>query len=90
MLGVCTVAMIAYPALAGTGMYNFTVEPVLKDWPNGHTNVVFQDRWSLVTGSVVLKCRIFCLEYLVFVDRWSVIGVVSQDRLHCTLNSLWE
>ncbi len=32
-----------------------TVEPVLKDYPIGHENVVFQDRWSLVTGSIVLK-----------------------------------
>ncbi len=33
-----------------------TVEPVLKDHPFGHKNVVSQDSWSLVTGSVVLKC----------------------------------
>ena len=56
MLWVCAVAMIAYPALAhvaGTGMYNcLTVEPVLKDCPIGHKNVVSQNRWSLVTGSV--------------------------------------
>ncbi len=42
-----------------------TVEPVLKDYPIGHTNVVFQDKWSLVTGSVYIKCRTFCQEYLV-------------------------
>ncbi len=36
-----------------------TVEPVLKDQPMaiGHTNVVFQDRWSLPTGSITWKCR---------------------------------
>ncbi len=36
-----------------------TVKPVLKDHPIGHKNVVCQDRWSLVTGSVtgILKCR---------------------------------
>ncbi len=32
-----------------------TVEPVLKDHLIGHENVVFQDRWSLVTGSIVLN-----------------------------------
>ena len=32
-----------------------TVKPVLKDNPIGHKNVVCQDRWSLVTGSVILK-----------------------------------
>ncbi len=32
--------------------FECTVEPVLKDHHVGHTNVVCQDRWSLVTGSV--------------------------------------
>ncbi len=32
-----------------------TVEPVLKDHAVGHKNMVSQDRWSLVTGSVALK-----------------------------------
>ncbi len=32
-----------------------TVECVLKDHPIGHKNVVSQDRWFLVTGSVILK-----------------------------------
>ncbi len=47
--------MIAYPALAGTGMYNcLTVEPVLKDQPIGYKNVVsqkqvvFGDRFSYI------------------------------------------
>ena len=40
--------------------YGGTVEPVLKDHPIDHKNVVCQDRWSLVTGSVILKCRYFC------------------------------
>ena len=31
-----------------------TVKSVLKDHPIGHKNVVCQDRWSLVTGSVIL------------------------------------
>ena len=39
--------------------YN-TVEPVLKDHPIGHKIVVCQDRWSLVAGSVILKCSSFC------------------------------
>ncbi len=36
----------------------YTVESALKDYPIGHKNMVFQDRWSLVTGSVALKCRL--------------------------------
>ncbi len=46
-----------------------TVEPVLKDHPIGHKNVVCQDRWSLVTGSAVLKCRSFCQKCVVCQDR---------------------
>ncbi len=49
-----------------------TVEPVLKDHTSGLTNVVSQVRWSLVTGSVTLKCRTFCQDYLAFQDGWSV------------------
>ncbi len=60
-----------------------TVEPVLKDRPTGHKNMISQDRWSLVTGSVTLKCGTFCQEYVVLQDRWSLMAVVSQDRLHC-------
>ncbi len=33
----------------------YTVESVLKYHPIGYKNVVCQDRWSLVTGSVILK-----------------------------------
>ncbi len=62
-----------------------TVEPVLKDHPIGRKNVVCQDRWSLVTGSVILKCRFFCQKYVVCQDRWSLMAVVSQDRFHCTM-----
>ncbi len=36
-----------------------TVEPALKDQPIGHNNMVSQYRWSLVTGSVALKCGTF-------------------------------
>ncbi len=60
------------------------VEPVLKDYPTCHTNVVSQDRWSLATCSVTLKCRTFCYEYLVFQDRWSLMAVASQERFHCS------
>ena len=35
------------------------VEPVLKDHPIGPKNVVCQDRWSLVTGSIT---GIHCIE----------------------------
>ncbi len=62
-----------------------TVEPVLKDHPNGHKNVVCQDRWSLVTGSVILKCRSFCQKCVICQDRWSLMAVVSQDRFHCII-----
>ncbi len=36
-----------------------TVEPVLKDHPMGHTDVVSQDRWFLATGSITLECGTF-------------------------------
>ncbi len=49
-----------------------TVEAVLKRHPIGHQNVVCQDRWSLVTGSVTLKCRSFCQKCVVCQDRWSL------------------
>ncbi len=38
--------------------------------------MVSQDRWSLVTGSVALKCRTFCQEYVILQDRWSFMAVV--------------
>ena len=37
----------------------YTVEPVLKNHPIGHTNVVSQSRWALMRGSVTVKCTIF-------------------------------
>ncbi len=40
-----------------------TVEPVLKDHPISHKNVVCQDRWSLVTGLNLLKRRSFCQKW---------------------------
>ncbi len=57
-----------------------TIEPVLKNHPIVDINMISQGRWSLVTGSVTLKCRTY-QEYLVFQDRWSLMAVVSQDRL---------
>ena len=32
---------------------------------------------------IVLKGTRFCLQYLVFQDRWSFMAVVSQERLYC-------
>ncbi len=64
--------------------FHCTVEPVLKDHPICHKNVVFQDRWSLVTGLVILKCRSFYRKCMVCQDRWSLMAVVPQDRFHCT------
>ncbi len=55
-----------------------TVEPLLEDCPNGHKNVVSQDRWSLVTGSITLKYRT-CPEYLVFQGRWSHYSGLSRQ-----------
>ncbi len=49
--------MFAYlGVLVGHGSY--TLEPVLKDHPFRHRNVVSQDRWSLVPGSIALKCTV--------------------------------
>ncbi len=63
-----------------------TVVSVLKDHPIGHKNVVCQDRWSLVTGSEILKCRSFCRKCVVCQDRWSLMAVVFQERFHCICN----
>ncbi len=45
-----------------------TIEPVLKDDPIGHKNVICQDTRSLVTGSVtcILKCWSF---YMLAVNK---------------------
>ncbi len=61
-----------------------TVEPVLKDRHFGHKNMVFQGRWSLVTGSFALTWRRFCQKLVVLQDRWALVAVVSQDRFYCT------
>ncbi len=44
--------------------------------------MVSKDRRSLITGFIEMY-RAFCLEYLIFQDRWSLIAVVSQDSFHC-------
>ncbi len=59
-----------------------TVEPVLKDHPIGHKNMVSQDRWSLVTGSFTLKCRTFHQISMIFQDRWSLKTGFTVFELH--------
>ena len=67
------------------------VEPVLKDHPIGHKNVVCQDRWSLVTGSVIFKCRSFWWKCMVCQDRWSLVAVVSRQLslYHTSMLGWW-
>ncbi len=62
--------------------YHNTVEPVLKDHPTGHKNMVIWCLWRQVqlswnAGPSAKKGG--CL-------RWSPIAVVFQDRFHCILN----
>ncbi len=63
--------------------YLTTVEPVLKDHFIGQKNVVCQDRWSLMTGLVILIFRSFCRKCVVCQDRLSLMAVVFQDRFDC-------
>ena len=60
-----------------------TVEPVLKDHPIGHKNVVWHGRWSLVTArfSYNLKCTSFCQKSLYFQDRCIVSHTSDLSRL---------
>ncbi len=58
----------------------------LENHPIGHNNVVSQDRWSLRTGYVILKCRSFCQTCVVFQDRWSLMAVVCPHSFHCIRN----
>ncbi len=67
-----------------------TVEPVLKDHPIGHKNVVCQDRWSLVTGSVYRKCRSICWRCMVCQDsglswQWSLKTGFTVTTCACML-----
>ncbi len=57
----------------------YTVEPRLKECPIGHTIVAYQDGWCLLTDSIALKCRIFCLNLCGTSEQ-----VVSQERFDCT------
>ena len=68
------------------------MEPVLKDHPMGHTDVVSQDWWSLATGSIYIGMwdlytrniqGSLYQEYLAFQDRGSLMAVVSEDRFYC-------
>ncbi len=43
-----------------------TIEPVLKDFLIGYKNVVAQTRWSWLTSSLTLKCKICAQECVVF------------------------
>ncbi len=68
------------------------LEPVLKDHPIGHKNVICQYRWSWVTGSAMLKCRsllTFGQKCVIFQDSWSLMAVVSRDRFHCSIWHYW-
>ena len=42
--------------------------------------MVSQDRWSLVTGSITLKCGTFCQEYLAFKDTQVVFHGSGLSR----------
>ncbi len=44
-------------------------------------SINYQDSWSLVTGSLILKYRSVCQKCLVFQVGWSIIAMVSQDRI---------
>ncbi len=66
-----------------------TVESLLKDHHIGHKNVGSQESWSLVTGSITLKCMI-CQVYLVLHDRWSLMAVVSLRQIPLYLSSCMD
>ncbi len=42
--------------------------------------MVSQDRWSLVTGSVTIKCRT-CQENMVFQDKWSFMAYFAAENI---------
>ncbi len=71
--------------VSGLPLGDGTVEPVLQDHPIGHKNVVGQDRWSQVTGSVILKCKSFC--QVCGLSRQVVphgSGLSRKGSLYCT------
>ncbi len=49
--------------------------------PIGHNNVVFGDRWSLVTGGYD-DSDIYTDRYVTFQVRWSLMAVVFQVTLY--------
>ncbi len=53
--------------------------------------MVSQYRWSLVAGSIALKCGTFCQKYVVFQDRWSLMaaGLSRQVSLYCIFTYHW-
>ncbi len=77
--------LVGHPVTCNLGNcdYSWTFQPIMKDHPVGHKNTISQDRWSLVTGSVILKCGSFCQNCAVFQDTWSLMAVVSHERFHC-------
>ena len=77
---------IAGTVQSGATHHSYTVEPVLKDHPIGHKNMVSQDRWSLATDSFKLKYWTFCQNLMVLKDRWSLIAAVSQDSFTVICN----
>ena len=50
----------------------------MKDHAIDHKNVVCQDRWSLVTGSIILKCL---LPKMYGLSRWMVSRGSGLSRL---------
>ncbi len=74
-------------------VFMYTVEPVLKDCPTGHKNVVSQERWSL-WWQVQLYWHVGPSDK----NMWSfktggLMAVVSQDRFHYSLisdHTLWS
>ncbi len=57
-----------------------TVESILKDHPISHENVVFQDRWSLLTGSIINENIGLSFARKPGLSR----QVVSHGRFHCS------
>ena len=57
------------------------LKPVLQDHPLLPKNGAPQDRWSLVTGSIVLnQIFSFCWNFVEsFQDQWSLIALVSRQ-----------
>ncbi len=48
----------------------------------GHKNIVSQDRWSLVTGSIAVKCGTFGQYYLAFQDLMMAVVYCTRSYTH--------